>query len=222
MSRIFIVGDIHGCSRTFKSLVTEKIRLNKRDKLYLLGDYIDRGPDSMGVVDFILELREAGNRVHTLRGNHEEMLLRSADGPNSFDRWFENGGDNTLDSFGIESIHELAPQYFNFFKRTKYYIQTKKFTLVHAGLNFRDKNPYKDKMSMLWIRRMEFDPEILGDRLLIHGHTPLAKDLVIGQDLKSRINLDSGCVFKDREGLGYLTALNITDRQFISIRNIDT
>lgn len=56
MPRIFIIGDIHGCNKTFRKLVLEKIIIRKTDKIYCLGDYIDRGPDSKGVIDFILLL----------------------------------------------------------------------------------------------------------------------------------------------------------------------
>ena len=70
----YAIGDIHGCSKTFKELL-DKIGLIEGDELYLLGDYIDRGPDSKGVIDTIFELREKGFKVICLRGNHESMLL---------------------------------------------------------------------------------------------------------------------------------------------------
>ena len=219
MNRTFIIGDIHGCCKTFRHMVTKEINIRKTDKLYLLGDYIDRGPDSKGVIDFILELRAENYQVHTLRGNHEELLLRSGDGPNSFDLWFSNGGDTTLDSFGIESIEELDPVYLDFFKRTKYYIKTKELMLVHAGLNFREPDPMKDKMSMLWIRRSEADLDFLQGRLLVHGHTPTHYEDLLAQKIQSPLNIDGGCVFKNREGYGYLIALDFTERKLIEVRN---
>ena len=77
MERIFAIGDIHGCSKTFKKLLLDKIKINKSDTIYCVGDYIDRGEDSKGVIDFILDLRAEGYTIHTLRGNHEQMLLDS-------------------------------------------------------------------------------------------------------------------------------------------------
>jgi serine/threonine protein phosphatase 1 len=77
MPRVFIIGDIHGCNKTFRKLVLEKISIRKTDKIYCLGDYIDRGPDSKGVIDFIIQLRKDGFNIHTLRGNHEQLLLES-------------------------------------------------------------------------------------------------------------------------------------------------
>ncbi|MBK7956987.1 MAG: serine/threonine protein phosphatase [Bacteroidetes bacterium] len=77
MLRTFIIGDIHGCCNTFQRLVLDEICIRKSDKIYCLGDYIDRGPYSKGVIDFILSLRKSGYHIHTLRGNHEQMLLNS-------------------------------------------------------------------------------------------------------------------------------------------------
>lgn len=74
-SRLFAIGDIHGCFDSLKELVENKIQLQKDDKLILLGDYIDRGDKSKEVVDFIIGLLENGFDVIPLMGNHEAMLL---------------------------------------------------------------------------------------------------------------------------------------------------
>lgn len=70
----YAITDLHGCARTFRALL-DKIRFSKEDELYLLGDYINRGPDSKGVIDHILELRESGHTVHCLRGNHQRRFF---------------------------------------------------------------------------------------------------------------------------------------------------
>ena len=75
MPEIFAIGDIHGCFKTFKKLLLEEIGIQQSDKIYCIGDYIDRGNDSKGVMDFIINLRIAGYHVYTLRGNHEQMML---------------------------------------------------------------------------------------------------------------------------------------------------
>jgi len=77
MSRLFAIGDIHGCFKPFYELVVDTIALKKDDRLILLGDYIDRGPQSKEVIDFIMDLKEAGFSVTPLMGNHEAMLLES-------------------------------------------------------------------------------------------------------------------------------------------------
>lgn len=221
MPRVFIIGDIHGCSKTLRKLVLEKIAIRKTDKIYCLGDYIDRGPDSKGVIDFILQLRKEGFNIHTLRGNHEQLLLESEIDEPAKELWLRNGGDKALMSFGVNSIHALDKKHIDFFKRTKYFIQTKNFILVHAGLNFSYADPLKDKEAILWIRNFPVDTAYLNGKLLIHGHTPKPKDFIISQPFQSPLNLDGGCVYKDRNGYGSLIALNFHDRKLIEVKNID-
>lgn len=221
MARVFIIGDIHGCCKTFKKLILEKINIQKSDKIYCLGDYIDRGPDSKGVIDFILQLRKKGFNMHTLRGNHEELLLNSIKDEKSFLHWTKNGGDKALASFKIDTIEKLKPVYKNFFKRTKFYIETNDFILVHAGLNFEVENPLLDKYALLWIRNFTVDNSYLNGKILIHGHTTKTRDIIISQNFESPLNLDGGCVFKDKEGYGSLFALNFNERKLIEVKNID-
>ena len=140
MSKKFAVGDIHGCCKTFRKLLLEKIIIEKTDEIICVGDYIDRGPDSKGVVDLIMELRDEGYTITTLRGNHEDMLLSSLGSKEYFKMWLVNGGDTTLNSFNISSIERLPEDYIQFFKNTEYYAETPDYILVHAGLNFAAKN----------------------------------------------------------------------------------
>ncbi len=221
MARSYIIGDIHGCSKTFKKLIIEKIAIKNTDKIYCIGDYVDRGPDSKGVIDFILQLRRKGYHIHTMRGNHEQLLLDSLQDKKSFLHWTKNGGDKSLESFKIDSIKKLKSVYLNFLKRTKFYIQTKDFLLVHAGLNFSADNPLADKYSMLWIRNFSVDTSYLKGRILIHGHTPKTTEYIISQKFESPINLDGGCVFKNIEGYGSLFALNFNEKKLIEVKNID-
>ena len=93
MKRTFAIGDIHGCVATFKYMLFEELKIQKEDIIYCLGDYIDRGSDSKGVIDLILSLREEDFNINTLRGNHEEMMMQSVNGLDNFSLWFENGGN---------------------------------------------------------------------------------------------------------------------------------
>jgi serine/threonine protein phosphatase 1 len=220
-SRVFIIGDIHGCSKTFKKLILEGIGIKKSDKIYCLGDYIDRGPDSKGVIDFILKLRKEGYRIHTLRGNHEEMMLCSDKDEKSFSLWIKNGGDKALESFNIDSIAHLNSTYLSFLRRTRLFIETRDFILVHAGLNFAIQKPLSDKFSMLWIRHFPVDLNYLNGKILIHGHTPRTREQILAQRFESPINIDGGCVFKHIKGYGSLFALNFYERKLIEVRNID-
>lgn len=220
MAREFAIGDIHGCCKTFKRLLLEKIQLRKSDKIYCIGDYIDRGNDSKGVLDFILELRRIGYQIHTLRGNHEQMMMDALSSVSKLQHWLSNGGIDTMESFGLKSVNEIASEYVSFLKRTKYYIKTSKYIFVHAGLNFKKSNLFEDKEAMLWMRNFSPDQPALGTQLLIHGHTPISLDAILSQQ-GNCFNIDGGCVFTEHRHLGKLVALNLTERKFISINNCD-
>ena len=103
MTRIFVIGDIHGCCNTFKKLLAE-LAIQKSDEIYCIGDYVDRGNDSKGVIDLIINLRIKGYQIHTLRGNHEQMMLDSTIDEERLFHWLQNGGIETLTSFGISSV----------------------------------------------------------------------------------------------------------------------
>ena len=152
MSRVIAIGDVHGCSNTFRKMVLDEIKVQKSDILYCLGDYIDRGHDSKGVIDFIMELRAKGFTLHTLRGNHEQIMMDSVNNSEMFDAWMDNGGDATLKSFGALSYDDFAPEYKTFFEETEFYVTYERYIFVHAGLNFKSPDPFGDKDSMLWIR----------------------------------------------------------------------
>ena len=221
MSRSFAIGDIHGCSNTFRHLLLDKIQLRKSDKIYCIGDYIDRGPDSKGVIDFIIDLRKKGYHIHTLRGNHEQMMIDSVYSDTKFNHWLRNGGESTLNSFGIRSYNELNPLYKQFFARTKYYIKSGNNVFVHAGLNFQISDPFTDKVAMLWIRDFRFDSEKLGQKAVIHGHTPKSLNDILMNSDSNTINIDGGCVYKHIPELGNLIALNVIQRKYVTVRNID-
>jgi serine/threonine protein phosphatase 1 len=211
----YCIGDIHGCSATLSNLLESKIKLNKGDKIIFLGDYIDRGPDSKGVLEIIMDLYAKNYDVTCLLGNHEELFMESEHDDDMFVHWFKNcGGFETLKSFNAKSYQELSEVHQYFFKTLLHYkIIDKRQIFVHAGLNFKNENIFEDKYSMLWTRDRFVNHEKLGGRILIHGHTPQTITATISQLERIKedkiINLDTGCVFRGYEGMGYLTAFNI-------------
>lgn len=224
IQRSFAISDIHGCSKTFKKLVESKISLQKEDKLYLLGDYIDRGNDSKGVLDYCIELKDKGYDVTFLKGNHEQMMLDSLNNRKAESTWLRHGGRETLKSFGVNQIGKIDSYYFDFLNNLEYYIELDKYILVHASLNFDIKNPFSDKVAMLWSRNYDVIPEKIDNKKIIHGHTPFALNVILGQSLEreNEISIDSGCAFeKKKEGMGYLIALALHDGKFYYEKNID-
>ena len=222
MSRRFAIGDVHGCSRTLRRLVEQGIGLTRADELYLLGDLIDRGPDTKGVLDFIFELRESGFNVVSVRGNHEQMCLHAGESLESLEMWLANGGLATLRSFDIESPDGIPRQYRSFLRSLPYYILLDGFVIVHASLNFDRSDPFTDREAMLWQRECDVDPARTGGRRLVSGHTPVTRQQLEASLATDRIQVDNGCVFAaERPGLGSLAALELDTLSVVYQENID-
>ncbi len=224
--RSFVLSDIHGCATTLRHMVESIINLTKQDSLYFLGDYIDRGPDSKGVIDYILELKEKGHNVRCLLGNHEDMLLQSFS-DNTYERmWLINGGDTSLKSFGVSTIHELDEKYISFFKELELYIELENYILVHAGLDFKSDNIYSGKDVLVWTRYSEVDPLRTGNRIVVHGHTPLDRERILSKLNSSKenfeINIDGGCVYAlSARRYGYLCCLHLETKEMFFSENLE-
>ncbi len=223
--RLFAISDIHGCAQTFRELL-DQIGLNQDDHLVLVGDYIDRGPDSKGVVDQILDLREKGYAITALKGNHEGLMLEAIEKEEFLSHWISNGGQETLRSFGISNPAALSPRYLDFFRGLKNFHQTDEAFFVHAGFNFRAADPLEDEQAMLWIRHWydQLDQEWLEDRLIVHGHTPQPRPRIELQlALINRLpvlDIDCGCVYP-REYMHQLCAFDLTNRNLHFVRNCE-
>ena len=129
-ARTIAIGDIHGCSQALRAIV-EAIQPTADDTLVLLGDYVDRGPDSRGVMDFVLEL-EKRCRVVPLLGNHEMMLLDAHENPQVIGPWLECGGDATVRSYGGQ-LTNIPPEHLDFIRRCRRYYETPTHFFVHAN-----------------------------------------------------------------------------------------
>ncbi len=211
MGRLFAIGDIHGCFRPFRKLIEEKIRLSILDEVVLLGDYIDRGSESKEVIDYIIKLQHEGFNITPLRGNHEQMILDACNDKDSLPQWILNRGDETLRSFGIDSLDELEARYCGFFDGLKYYHQKDNYLFVHAGFNDRISNPFEDEYHMIWRSNDKYLNPLLREKIIIHGHRVIPKG-VCEERIRTGnpvINLDTGCVYSGHASYGRLTALEL-------------
>lgn len=223
--RQIAITDIHGCNKTFRTLL-DKIGLNLEDELFLLGDYVDRGLDSKGVIDTILKLIDDGYHVTCLRGNHEQMLLEmSADQPGRPLNLYP-GLVETLVSFKCRHPKDIPRKYLDFMDSLPYYHEVAGYILVHAGLNFSIPDPLQDQDAMIWERHWysKVDKTWMGNRVILHGHTPTKIDEILkmyeGMDHSHALILDSGCVYR-LPGMHQLTAFDMTNRELHFQENVD-
>ena len=176
MKRILVISDIHGELKLFDSLL-EKVKYDAdEDQLILLGDYVDRGLDSKGVLNRVSELKRNGAVV--LRGNHDEMMLNVVDGVSgALERWERNGALMTLQSYDsskesvILSAGAEFEKHISLIREMDYYYETKDYIFVHAGVSPDTPVQKTDPHTFLWIRELFYE-KYSGDKTVIFGHTP--------------------------------------------------
>ncbi len=188
MKRTLVMSDIHGELELFERLLSNVQYNPDNDQLILLGDYVDRGPDSKRVLDKVIELKAQGALV--LKGNHEDMMIKAltTDDENTWKRWaHRNGGSNTLQSYGFSeseyivsddaeflkpALHsEMLAKHLEFIQSLDYIIEHDDYTFVHAGVHPTTPIAETDPYVLMWIRE-EFYNGYNGDKTIIFGHTP--------------------------------------------------
>jgi serine/threonine protein phosphatase 1 len=214
----YAISDIHGCCKTFHALL-KQLHIKESDHLYLLGDYIDRGPDSKGVLDTIMNL---DCKVVALMGNHEELWLRASDdtdihtmSDSNFNFWMEYGGLETLKSF---SGTDTKP-YLEFIGHLPPFHELNDFYLVHAEFDFSLSDPFGKEgiHSMLWGRGKTYR----GKKPVICGHTPLPIKRIEAALKTNKINIDNGCCYYYRPGQHHLLAYGLDDGCLYIQENIE-
>lgn len=211
-SPLFAVGDIHGCAFELNQLI-KKLPLDKNSTLIFLGDYIDRGPDSKGVIQTILELRQQ-YRVYTLMGNHEAMLLEFLRDPSSAMAGFFvlNGGSATLASYVTEGAQYSIPKdHLEFYQNLHPLFESDKHLFVHAGIPdipISQIDPAEHFESLLWMRHPFLNSTYDWGKIVVHGHTPRQQVTVSA----NRINMDTGCVYG-----GFLSAMEVHSKTLYQV-----
>lgn len=186
----------------------QKLNLDySSDQLILLGDYVNKGPDSVGTLDYIIELQKNSN-VFCLIGNHDQALLNCLKS-NEFSEGFEN----------FENVsHHKKEQYIQFLESLSYYFILDEFIIVHAGFNFTLANPFLGKEEMLTIREFYYDSSKAQNKVIIHGHNPYTFSEIKAAVKEKRkiIPLDNGCVYSGkREDMGRLICLELDEPKLI-------
>lgn len=213
------IGDIHGCLKSIEAL-WESIASNKNATFIFVGDYIDRGPDSKGVIDFLIDVQSHRDCIF-LRGNHEQMLLDAVD-HGSMNHWLINGGNSTLYSYGDDlKITNIPESHLNFIRKTELFFNTENYFFSHAGappnmtiekcMNTPETHDY-----FLWGREHLNALETSWEKTVVFGHTPRAFPI----RKPKMLGIDTGCVYSEI-GYGKLTAVLLPEENFFEQKSLD-
>lgn len=227
------VGDVHGCLDLLEAAIahleaigSDALQRGKRLITVFLGDYIDRGPDSRGVIERLIELQQADpERWLFLRGNHEQVVMDLLDQVDPPAAWLEFGGAATLRSYGVSTpsreagapdrqtvqalLRSLPPTHLDFLRRTELCAKLGDYTFVHAGLRPDRLLEEQSPGDMLWFRYYEDQRPVHGE-MVVHGHSPNPTPI----EGRWRIGIDTGAY-----ATGDLTLLRLEDaeRQFLKV-----
>ncbi|THD74470.1 MAG: serine/threonine protein phosphatase [Phenylobacterium sp.] len=226
---VYAVGDVHGRLDVLAPLIRDIAQdaaethaaasvSAEPPLLVFLGDYVDRGPESRGVVDLILELRAARRfEVRALKGNHEEALLQFLDDPSFGSTWAEHGGAATLSSYGVQPPAQrtdadawarareaftaaLPPAHKFFYETLELMVVEGDYAFVHAGVRPGVALADQLERDLLWIRHDFLEERGRFEKIIVHGHTPLETP----QLTPTRLGVDTGAY-----ATGVLTAVRL-------------
>ena len=226
---MYAVGDIHGRRDLLDTLANElQDDLNRGSfneaVTVFLGDYIDRGPDSAGVVERLAS-GDFPTPIVVLRGNHEAELLRFLEDETAIESWRHFGGLETLVSYGVdlkaamrgrefqvaqEALRRNLPtEHLLFFERTLLAWSVGDYFFCHAGVRPSIPLAHQNERDLLWIREEFNNYRGPFEKIIVHGHTPVPEPEI----LPNRIGIDTGAY-----ATGRLTCLILEgeDRRFIS------
>ena len=198
--KTFVIGDVHGQLGMLEKLMAKIPWRPGKDALVFLGDYVDRGPDAKGVVDYVLSLTSNYSKIHCILGNHERLLLDYLAGA---DRklYLFNGGGPTLRAYQRPGSPlpdgekpEIPESHVMFYNSLRLLVELDSYYLVHAG--FRPGIPVEMQAitDMLWIREPFISSTHDFGKKVVFGHTPFEEPLV----MKNKIGIDTGAAYNRR------------------------
>ena len=201
----YAIGDIHGMVHLLREMIAKIFDHSKNagvePRFIFLGDYIDRGPDSKGVIDTLISLQQTSNCI-CLKGNHEDLALNAVDNKNELWLWLRNGGDATLSSYPDDKISD---DHIAWMRTLPVKFEMENHIFCHAGmLPYRTLDDQFDN-HLMWVREpfLEspdpfFNVDHTGARVnkfVTHGHTPWPYDDLREERSNIRCNLDSGAFY---------------------------
>ena len=224
--RVYIIGDIHGRNDLLNELLAviskdSQNSPNIKKSLIYLGDYIDRGPNSKGVIDTILSTQLPNVTPITLMGNHEQSMLGFLNDPEANSDWLKFGGAETILSYGVsihpgtitakilketsESLNRVLPDaHRQFLLNLKESYILGDYMFVHAGIDPKRSIKKQRVQDLLWIRADFIEHSELYEKVIVHGHTIVSKTELYN----NRIAIDTGAYYS-----GILTCLSIEGQE---------
>jgi len=206
--KIFVIGDIHGRLDMLKRLIAKIPWRPGKDVLIFVGDYIDRGRDSTGVVDCILDLIRIDTGVKCLLGNHEAMLLDYLAGKDP-DLYLANKGFTTLENYLAEKPRGEGPlipnDHISFYRSLRPFLELREYYVVHAGFRPGIDIESQSLEDMLWIREPFISSNYDFGKKVVFGHTHFSRPLVTD----NKIGIDTGAVYGNR-----LTCVELPEERF--------
>lgn len=208
---IYAIGDIHGqLAELHRAMALIEADGGQDAKIVFLGDYTDRGPDSRGVIEFLMEGQAQGRNWTLLKGNHDDMFWKFMQIPPQHEpflpaelHWLHPrlGGDTTLGSYGVDAdgkrrmihIHadalEAVPQsHVDFLNKLQMSFETENLFFAHAGIIPGVALNEQSDFDLMWVRQEFHNHQDLHPKIIVHGHTPVSQATHYG----NRVNLDSG------------------------------
>ncbi|GFE70310.1 metallophosphoesterase family protein [Chroococcus sp. FPU101] len=200
----FVIGDIHGCSKALDYLL-KAVDLHSHDMIITLGDYVNKGPDSKGVLERLIKLNKTGQLLPLL-GNHDIMMLEArSDKKVALDWYVKKGGHKTLVSYGqndLKAMANIPNAHWNFLEKKCFsWLETENYIFVHANLNPKLPLNKQSQHDLFWKKLANPIPHYSG-KTMICGHT----------SQKSGIPINLGyaiCIDTWACGNGWLTALEL-------------
>jgi serine/threonine protein phosphatase 1 len=197
--RLFAIGDIHGCYSALLAL-DEKLKFDAQDVVVVLGDYVDRGPDSRLVIEHLIGLDQRTTLIPLL-GNHELMMLAARNGGPAFANWSDVGGRAALDSYKTQTLDAIPTRHWKFLESCRRFHETEKDFFVHANVD-PDLALADQPDEMLFWEIFDDPPPHHSGRRMICGHT--------GQQSGKPLNLGHAvCIDTRAHAGGWLTCLEV-------------
>ncbi|GAA4448984.1 metallophosphoesterase family protein [Novipirellula rosea] len=210
MPRLLAIGDIHGC---YKALVTLEtfVEITPEDTIVTLGDYVDRGPDSRRVLDWLIS-KDKTHKLIPLRGNHDLMMAQSRNNQDHYDRWLGLGGYAALCSYSPNgkadagTLENVPQSHWNFLSnRVLPYYESDHFIFVHASYDPDVPMSEQEDYFLYW-EKFSYQPRHASGKVVVCGHTSQKSGYPIRTD-------NAICIDTRAYGSGWLSCLDVESKR---------